>query len=262
VEAVTAALALPDQARATLIAAVSAVVQEHVREVEQRLAQAERFALIGRMSATLAHELRNPLSVIETSAFILAERGRDDERVARHTRRIAEQVGLASALVTDLLDAARERPPAGTHADLAAVARAAVAQVPCPAGATVTLQIPPDLPPACADGRRIRQVLTNLIQNALEATGGRGAVTVAATSRGDVVVLTVTDDGPGIPPENLPRVFDPLFTTKARGTGLGLPLSRAIARAHGGDLVAGNAPGGGARFELTLPRASASGGRT
>jgi signal transduction histidine kinase len=252
----------PEAASPALTAALTAVVQEHVREVEHRLAQAERFALIGRMSAALAHELRNPLSVIETSAFILAERGREDERVARHTRRIAEQVGIASALVSDLLDAARERPPAGSRADLAAVARAAVAQVPCPAGASVTLKLPSDLPAAFGDERRIRQVLTNLLHNALEAIGNRGAIVVSAGARGGLVAVTITDDGPGIPPELLPRVFDPLFTTKPRGTGLGLALSRAIARAHGGDLVADNAPGGGARFELTLPRAAVPGGAT
>lgn len=237
-------------------AAIANVVREHVDWMHTLFEQCERFAVLGRMSASLAHELRNPLSVIETSAYILTERTRSDERAARHARRIVDQASIASALVNDILDIARDRPPSDRPVDVAAIVRAAVAQVPCPPTATLRLHVPADLPPVRADERQIRQVLTNLLHNALEATGGSGEVTLTATVRDRRVAVTVRDNGPGIAPEHMSRLFDPLFTTKASGTGLGLWRSRAIARAHGGDLIAGNHPSGGAWFELTLPVAN------
>jgi signal transduction histidine kinase len=100
---------------------------------------------------------------------------------------------------------------------------------------------------------KLRQVLVNLVRNAAEAAGAGGRISVVLTERDGTAEIAIEDSGPGIPPELRPRLFEPFFTTKPSGTGLGLAVSRAIARAHGGDLAADAATGGGARFALRLP---------
>lgn len=244
-------------------AQVRALLAERLGTLRVQLARAERFAALGRASAAVAHELRNPLSVIETSAFILAERAGADERVARHARRIADQVAYAAAIVGDLLDVARERPLSLAPLDVAQLTREVVADVPHPPSVTLVLDLPEGLPLALADARRIRQVLTNLVLNAIDAVNGHGTLWIAARVEGAHMALAVRDDGPGIPPEHIGRLFDIFFTTKSKGTGLGLPLSRAIVRQHGGDLVATNAAPRGACFTFTLPLAETyAGGST
>jgi signal transduction histidine kinase len=263
VTAVANALGLSESALiAQLGGALNDAIRDHVRDLERRLERAERLAMVGQLSASVAHELRNPLSVIETSAFILGERGKNDERVQRHTRRIAEQVAIASGVVGDLLDAARGRPLETVPTDLAAIVRSAVAQVPCPSGACVEIDLPPEVPHVGVDERRMRQVLTNLATNALEATEGKGHVRISVDVEADNVIVHIDDDGPGIRPEHADHLFEPLFTTKAEGTGLGLALSRQIVRAHGGDILASNGPSGGARFDVRIPiaRVEAQGG--
>jgi two-component system sensor histidine kinase HydH len=120
-------------------------------------------------------------------------------------------------------------------------------------GVEIILQAPQDLPPVAADPDQVRQVLVNLLVNALEAVDGRGRVEAAARAAGGRVEVSVSDDGPGLPAGDAEQLFDPFFSTRQRGTGLGLAIARRIARAHGGELAAGPAPGGGARFTLSLP---------
>jgi C4-dicarboxylate-specific signal transduction histidine kinase len=125
-------------------------------------------------------------------------------------------------------------------------------------GVEARLDVPPDLPPALADGPRLEQVFLNLLLNACDAMGpGAGAVEIRARGEAGRVVVTVRDHGPGLPAEVLPRIFDPFFTTKApgEGTGLGLSVCLGIVGSFGGRLEAGNAEGGGAVFRLDLPAA-------
>ena len=116
---------------------------------------------------------------------------------------------------------------------------------------------------AAASGHpeKLRQVLVNLVRNAAEAAGAGGRVVVRLSEADGAAVVAVEDSGPGVPADRRDRLFEPFFTTKPRGTGLGLAVSRAIARAHGGDLAEVGVPGGGACFALRLPRAGAGEGR-
>lgn len=260
-DAVMAALAepaaAPDALRARVAAALEGALREHCAALEERLLRVERLASAGQVSAGVAHELRNPLAVIETSVFILNERLGSDERSLRQVRRIGEQVATATAIVNDVLETVRDRPNARLPVDLASVARDALARVPRPADIQVALDLPTDVAVAPGDARRLRQVVINLLSNAVQALRGvddrapRIALSVARDA--SAARLTVHDNGAGIPEAALPRLFDPLFSTRPDGTGLGLSLSRRIVEAHGGTLTAENAPGGGARFTLALP---------
>lgn len=260
-EAVARALAgevPPERVRERVGPALDEALRDHAGALAERLLRMERLAAAGRLSAGVAHELRNPLAVMETSVFILQDRHAGDDRSMRQLRRIAEQIGLATAIVNDLLDAVRNRPVERLPVDLADVAEDALARVPRPAGVALALDLPRGVALAEGDARRLGQVAVNLLSNAVQALAEAAveapslAVRAAATER--EALLVVEDNGPGLSASVLPRLFDPLFSTRAEGTGLGLALSRQIAEAHGGTLTAANAEPRGARFTLALPR--------
>ena len=225
--------------------------------------RADALLHVGQLAAGVAHELRNPLTVIETSVFLLHEQVGADPRAAKQLRRITEQLGIAGAIVNDLLDTIRGHPapPSLTDTvDLARVVREAVAWVPHPPLLAIDLRLPVDPVLVPGDARRVRQVLVNLVANAVHILDGRGdspGIVVALEADEFTAHITVRDHGPGIAEDLLPRLFEPFVTTRAEGTGLGLALSRKIVRDHHGDLCAESispADGGGARFTLTLPR--------
>lgn len=224
--------------------------------------RADALLHVGQLAAGVAHELRNPLSVMETSVYLLTEYVGADPRAAKQLRRITEQLRVANAIVTDLLDTVRGRhaPPSLTATfDLARVAREAVAWVPRPPRLTIALTLPDGPVPVAGDARRIRQVVINLVANAVQILDGHDdspGIAVTVDVDGATARLAVRDHGPGIAPELLPRLFEPFVTTRTQGTGLGLALSRQIAHDHRGELCAESLAadeGGGARFTLTLP---------
>lgn len=251
-ERVVQTLADGDTQAPLTLDAIGAAVREAIGPLAAALVRAERLAWAGRQTATVVHELRNPLSVIETSAFIVSEAARGNERLLRHAQRISEQVARASALVADLLAGVRDDAAAAGPVDVGAVVRRAVATVPRPPGVQLALDVPSALPLAHAESRRLGQIVVNLLQNALDALGGTGHITVEVVAAAQQVIVRVADSGPGIDPSVLAGLFDPLVTAKSRGTGLGLAFARDTVRAWGGDLVAAGAERRGARFEVGL----------
>jgi signal transduction histidine kinase len=123
-------------------------------------------------------------------------------------------------------------------------------------GVSIESTLNGDLPPALVDGGQAGQIILNLLANAVQAIDGPGLIRIRGTAEAETVHLDVMDSGPGVLPDHLEKIFEPLFTTKARGLGLGLAVSRTLARANGGDLTARNSPSGGAIFRLTLPIAA------
>lgn len=261
VEAVLAGrgLALDDALRGALASALGDVFGNYEAEQQARLARAERLVHVGQIAAGVAHELRNPLSVIETSVFLLQERAGQDLQATRQMERIRAQVVIASDIVGDLLDAARNRPAAMLPVDLAAIAREAVSWVPRRAETALEASLPVGVATVSGDARRLRQVLINLVSNALQAMHAmpRPHLELSLSVAEGFASVTVRDHGPGIAPEHLRRLFEPLWSTRADGVGLGLALSREIAESHGGTLQADNLPDHGAAFTLRLPLAPA-----
>jgi signal transduction histidine kinase len=185
-----------------------------------------------------------------------------DAELAEALDRIAAAAARIDQTVRGLLDFAHPAPPSLRPVELAAAVEAAQRLARVQArfrGVEVALDLPPGLPCAVADEHQLTQVFLNLFLNAGDAMAGSGRVAVRARDAGAHVVVEFEDSGPGIPAADLPRVFDPFFTTKdpGEGTGLGLAICHRILEAAGGEIAAGRAGGGGARFTLLLRSASA-----
>jgi nitrogen fixation/metabolism regulation signal transduction histidine kinase len=225
-----------------------------------RLAASERVAAWREVARALAHELKNPLTPIAMSVELLRDaRGRADfgEILDESTRAIGEEVRRLRRIVDEFSRFARLPAPALAPLPAGELAQALLALYPAPPpGITITAAVAPGLPSLLADRDQLLQVLHNLVQNALEAMPDGGALRLAARREGDEVAFEVADGGPGIPPELLPRVFEPYLTTKAGGTGLGLAIAERIVQEHGGRLEVASPPGQGATFTMRLPVAA------
>lgn len=237
-----------------------AIMLETYREgYVRQIRGSERLATLGQLAATIGHELRNPLAVIDTSVHLLRRRTDEVPGAERHLRRIAEQTAISNRIIADLLELARDRDPAREHTDLLELIDRALETLPLPAGITMDRAIDPNLPKAWVDGSQLRQVVINLVANAYQSAAGTGGSTVrleAEPGTDGALVLRILDDGAGLTPEVEARLFEPLFTTRSRGVGLGLALCRRIVEKHRGTIRGANRPDQrGALFEVVLPGA-------
>lgn len=233
-----------------------AIMLETYREDSvQRIRRSQQLATLGQLAASIGHELRNPLAVIESSVHLL-KRSATDERAQKHLGRIGANVKSAGDIIGQLLELARDREPQRSPTDVAELVRDAVRGTIVPDGVGISVAAPVDLPLLRVDGVQLKMVLTNLLTNATQAVvshEGAGEVSVQVGLDARELWLVVEDDGPGLSAEALARAFEPLFTTRAKGIGLGLALCRRIAERHGGSIRVANREEGGARFELRLP---------
>jgi signal transduction histidine kinase len=222
-------------------------------EYVQRQQRVERLAAIGQVAAGIAHELRNPLNVIKTSVYyLLNARNPPPEKRAEHLARVERHVLLADNVITALANFAKMPVPAMQPCPVRRLFEEALEAATLPADVAVTIDCPADLPPALADPAQVRIVLGNLIRNAREAMPQGGQLALRARRDGDGLELAVADSGVGIAPELLGRIMEPLYSTKARGLGLGLALSRAILDKNNGSLRVASEPGRGSTFTVRL----------
>jgi signal transduction histidine kinase len=218
--------------------------------------RALRLAAAGAVGASVVHELRNALAVVSSSLY-LARRDRHDEgRLVAHLDKAAREVNRAQAVVSAVLGLARGEALQREVTPVAALVDAARGAVVLPTNVTLSVRLaPPDLA-VLGDPVLLERLLSNLLLNAIEALAGRGrgAIEVRASACAGGVELAVEDDGPGVDPAIAAHMFDPLVTTKAHGTGLGLALVRTVARAHGGEAAAGPRDGRpGTRVVVHIP---------
>lgn len=220
-----------------------------------RVQATERLATIGKFAASIGHELRNPLGVVESSLFLIGQRlnklNVSDEVLAKHQNRITEQVKSCGDTISALLELARENPLKRSRHVLQPLVSAAVTGVIVPAGVRVENHVP-DALEVFADEPQLRRVFTNLFLNAIHALGDEGSVVIKARHLPAGIEVWVEDDGPGITDGIRDRIFDIWFTTKASGTGIGLALSRKIVEAHGGTLTLERSDHGAA-FRMFIP---------
>lgn len=231
------------------------------KKMEERLLQSERLAVIGRMAAKVAHEIRNPLSSISLNAELLQDEISDgtDARTAESKSlldAIVSEVDRLALLTEEYLQFSR-LPESRFHKDdvgevLADVAGFVAVQLE-EKGIHLYCHIQPNLPKFFFDRHQIRRALLNLVRNAEEAMPDGGMIKLAATLSDDTVTLIVEDSGVGIAPEDLPHIFEPFFTTKDFGTGLGLALTQQIVLEHGGSMSCDSREGVGTTFVITLP---------
>ena len=209
-----------------------------------------RLAALGEMAAVLAHEMRNPLASMKGHAQLLAETLGEGSRERAKADRVVQEAVRLERLSGDLLSFVQARKiQRGEAAPAAVLSRAALEVDP----ERCDLDI--DAAPTrwYFDATMIEQVLANLLRNALQASGNHGRVEAGAAVEGNQLVFTVRDFGPGIPPADAERIFEPFHTTRIHGTGLGLAVARQIVALHGGTLTTTNHPQGGAVFRVQLP---------
>ncbi len=226
-----------------------------LQEVQEQLVRQEKLATLGQLASGVSHELRNPLGVLNNASYFLKiVLAGADETVQEYLNIISAEVRKAEKIVSDLLSFSRQRTAIREPvllADLLENELAAIA--PPPAGIVIINRVSADLPLVLVDPQQIGQVLTNLITNACQAMSAGGTLTFTAAQEGPRLALSVSDSGPGIPPENLTKIFEPLFTTKARGIGLGLAVSKQLVEANEGELAVISPPGQGCQFIVRLP---------
>lgn len=235
-----------------------------LKEAQERLVRSEKLAAIGQLSAGISHELRNPLGAIRNAWFSIKRRiSRDiapEPRLNKMAEIIDAELERCVTFIGQLLDYARERPPHRVAYPLEELISATFDAVVKPSPAIeLSADVPAALPVPFLDAEQFRQILVNLVQNALEAVDrSTGRVTVTAREDGGWFTLRVADNGVGIPAEAQARVFEPLFTTKQRGTGLGLPIVASLLERHGARIEMESEIGRGTTFTIIFPQGSPS----
>lgn len=240
--------------------------EKRAEAMEEQLRDAERLTMLGEMAASVSHEVNNPLSAIMAIGYgLLHDPSRQlDDRARKDVKQIEEEASRAAQIMKDLLKFTRIPTGTGTRTPLQIneiVEQALTTRRYTLKTSTVEVKenLGDDLPLVSVEGRQMTQVLMNLINNAEQAmrAQGEGTLAVQTRVRGGTVQVIVEDTGPGIPEDSLEKIFEPMFTTKASGNGLGLSVSRQIVEAHGGRIWAENTEAG-ARFTMELPPQEAS----
>jgi len=241
----------------------SKLAEKKMKEAQEIRVLNERLNAVGQMAASIGHDLRNPLGAIRNAWAYIEPRvttaagpAAPDPRIAQLGGIITRELARCHTIIGELLEFARDRAPNRVRCSIAQLVDEAFSVVTKPA-ATMELSsaLPPDLPDPQLDFDQMRQVLVNLVQNGLESVAPNGCVNVSAhiDDHDGRLVLEVIDNGRGIAPDLHEQIWKPLFTTKPRGTGLGLPIVANIVQRHGGHVFVESAPGRGATFRLFLP---------
>ena len=241
-------------------------VAHHLREIgggapDRPNGGAPTFSMLGRAAANMVHELSNPLSAMVGFAESLEGSGACPEEMREDLQQMRQEAERCRRIISNLLSLARTPEPNPQPTDINELVERAIAvrvYQPGDGGAGVIRNLASDMPRVMVDPDQIEQIVLNLLTNAEEAVAQREQgprVTVTTRTTGSEIIITVADNGPGIDPEHLPLIFNPLFSAKpsGKGTGLGLSVSQTLARQHGGGIMVRSRPGAGAVFTLRLP---------
>ncbi len=234
-----------------------------LEETQRQLFQSEKLAALGKLSAGIAHEIRNPLTSIKILIYSLADEMATEASREKDLAVIEAAIGQVNNIIKQFLDFARPRPPSPEPLDVRAVLEDTLALLVYEMDAqqvSVEKNYGPDLPPVPMDREQMKQVFLNLLLNAMQAMEGGGAVKIRTgwkANGGDgkrhFAEIAIGDTGPGMPPEIRDKIFEPFFSTKEEGIGLGLPIAQRIVEEHGGEIRVESSPGEGATFTVILP---------
>ena len=240
-----------------------------VEQLEERERLRDRLAALGEMAAAIDHEVKNPLAGIEVMAGILKRQLTESPDAQNILADIIKEAKMANVIVQEVLAFVRPLRLQVEDVSLGDVVRDAVTMAEShwqKGKIEIRVEVPESLRPIQGDPHQLRQIFTNFVTNAFEAMNGAGTIeitavaidgeeesTTAEQTPGPMVMITITDTGPGIPPEVMDRIFSPFFTTKPQGSGLGLAIVRKIVDAHDGRIDVGQRPGGGTVFRVSLP---------
>jgi two-component system sensor histidine kinase PilS (NtrC family) len=226
-----------------------------IRAMESRMRQADRLATLGRMAANIAHEIRNPLASLTGAIDVLTSPHTAEDARERLSQIVARESERLNHIIKNFLEYARPAPLSITTFDVAAAAEEVLLLLEHRASPG-SLKVIREFAPSVlwpVDAEQFRQILWNLCLNAAESMPEGGELRVAVAVRGETLEVTVTDTGEGIAADDLSHVFEPFFSTKSEGTGLGLALVHRVVQEHGGEIDVRSSPGLGTTFTLTLP---------
>ncbi len=232
-------------------------VNRELQDSFEHIKRADRLSAIGQLSASLAHEIRNPLASIDGAANLIESPQTSEEMRKGSLAIIHKEIQRLNRLLTNLLDFARPRKPEFQSVDPSRLIDSIINLVGHSAeqrGITLRKEVPAPVPPIECDPEQMKQVILNLAINAVQAMTGPGEVLISAKPSDCSVVISVRDQGPGVAEEDLDKIFNPFFTTKEAGTGLGLSVVHQIVTQHGGIVDAGRNAEGGMTFSLVVPR--------
>ena len=234
-----------------------------LQSLQLELVEKEKLSTLGRLTATVSHELRNPLAAIRNSAFILKQGVAHLPELLQFTSRIDRNITRCDHIIADLLEYSRTRPLDTQPVDLCQWLEVFANEQDLPADISMTLNLPADPVMASIDEHRFRRVTVNLVENACQAiaaSGRPGMIWVICAQQPEGPVIKVEDDGPGMTKDVMKKIFEPLFTTRNFGAGLGLPIARNLVVEHGGTIAVQERAGGGASFTISLPAISGNQG--
>jgi two-component system nitrogen regulation sensor histidine kinase GlnL len=240
-----------------------------VEQIEERDRLRDRLAALGEMAAAIAHEVKNPLASIEVMAGVLKRQLSEQPEALETLNDIIKEAKMANAIVVEVLEFVRPIQLQVDRTSLPEVLKDSITQAEGKrrrGAVSIRTDFSTDVPELLADSHQLRQLFSNLLANAFEALGGEGHVDIrmyvlpadeeptgSVDPEAPQVVVEIRDNGPGIAPDDLERIFSPFFTTKPQGTGLGLAIVRKVVDAHEGRIDAVSAPGRGATFKVMLP---------
>jgi len=227
---------------------------ENLKEAQERLIRSEKLAAIGQLASGVGHEIRNPLGVIGNSVYYLNMRLKYvDEKVKKHLDILKREVERSNMIVTDLLDFSRVKPPSLEDVDVNHIIKDAIAGVKLPENIVLETKLGEKLPRVLLDPDQVQRVFLNVISNALEAMPDGGRLEVNTGLEEGFIEISLKDTGEGVSEDHLQKIFEPLFTTKARGIGLGLATAKAIVESHKGNIEVKSKIGKGTTCTLKLP---------
>lgn len=232
---------------------------DELREAQEQLIRSEKLAAIGELAGGVGHELRNPLGAIKNAVYYVrgkvakSELGQQEPRVLEFLNIIDNEINSSNKIISDLLGFSRVGKPSVSPVYIDRVIEDALSRVSIPESVKLVKKLKADLPEVEVDTDQIRQVLVNIIMNALQAMPEGGRLTIATGSRDNFLKVKVIDTGYGIPEDKIGKIFDSLFTTKAKGIGLGLAVCKAIIERHQGKVKVKSIVGEGTTFTIELP---------
>jgi signal transduction histidine kinase len=229
-------------------------------EAQEELVRKEKLAVLGRLSGCVGHELRNPLGLMNNAVYFLQMVLADaDDKIKEYLGIIKQEIDISERIITDLLDFSRTKLPQKRTVQVQDLILQTSKRCDIPENVKFQADLPTMLPKILVDPLQMVQVFQNLISNAVQAMPEGGQLRISGKKlETDFIEFSVEDTGEGISPENMKKLFHPLFTTKPRGIGLGLVVCRNLAEANGGRIEVESTPGAGTMFTVTLPVAGAT----
>ena len=225
-----------------------------LREAQEELIRKEKLAVIGLLAGSVGHELRNPLGVISNSVYYLNRKLKEaDEKIKKHLNILRKEVQRGNTIISQLLDFSRMQPPSLVKGDVNSIVKDALGEIKLPENIALEWQPDENLPRIRLDPDQIGRVCQNIISNAIQAMAEGGRLKIKTRARADFIKIIFQDSGEGIPRENLAKVFEPLFTTRAKGIGLGLAIVKSLVEGHKGKIEVESEVGKGTRFTVKLP---------